>query len=710
MEWLNALLPKSSKTADLAGDATAPGKQTLVEGQAGEVVDPTIAKLADDLKAEGVKPHRLGDLTQVDPNTKDRAFYLLRWIKEGTGRRGATNRIINAWNAGQDGLDNRAKWATILHYVLWLDAMSKKSMGGKGYDQALAAMPTVRLAGAGVGGKLPVHPRSVYFCAAAQVGMDVRAGIEEGKGHYIPVGGFKNLFKDLKKTLKEIGAKPAFPGAVGVVTTVHGELTKMLDVLAAQEAGVPFGVYQPEEHLEPDLRRKLLPLRDRIAEVGVPATDAEATSVAAQLAGILGVAVPDMKQLHRNHGSGSVDPHGPGHAMGIAIDLFYGAGEGKYGHQNKSVKAAAWPFIYLLIAEKGALVGLSPKLRPASLGQLAPDEARRLAELLHDHGPTFLDEVKLRERSDEETAADRRTYSKFKRLRQKAMHLLIGREHALKAARKKLPAGHPVRADIVEERTRLHADRVRLETQDPETLPLILHSCVLRLTMLEFRMDVEMVKKAPDLDGLRLEGAHYIGKLMDVITELQAIREEAQPVVEALREKAAVDSANDPYTRKLVERAAQDDRLLFDQPSVMVDALNEVRTGGSSLQASHHWVVAKDEILQNDGAYGDALRSDMTMRQEKTPPQLERVLAVMAESQGGRDILTAPRPHTLGIAEFHAALSHVVGAEAFAMIDRVAQKVIDPYAKGGKLAELRDRGFYLEDKATEGEGSMDPAE
>ena len=708
---MNALLPKSGMSQTGAADAAMPGKRTLVEGLAtGDdgVIDQRLVEIGNELLRLGVKSTRIGDLSRVNITSSTRDLHLLAWIAEGKGRRGAENRIVSAWNAGQDGLDNRAKWATILNYVHWLDAMSVTSMG-MSYEKALAAMPTVRLAGAGVGGKLPVHPRAVYFCAAAQVGMDVRAGIEEGKGHYIPVGGFKNLLKDLKSTLKHVGTHEAFPGAVAVVTSVRGELTKMIDVLAAQEAGVPYGVYRPEEHLEPDLRRKLVPLRDPIAEVGIPTTDVEATSVAAQLAGILGVAIPDMKTLQRNHGSGSVDPHGPGHAMGMAVDMFYGAGEGKYGHQNKGVKSAAWPFIYLLIAEKGPLVGLSPKLRPASLGQLAPDQARQLSELLHGHGATFLEEVKQRERSTEDTAQDRRTYHRFRGLRRKAMHLLIGREHALQKARKKFPSGHAIRAEIVAEMRRLHADRVRLETQDPESLPLTLHLCLLRLTTLELSMDLQMEKKAPDLDGLELRGEEMTGKLFDVIRELQAIREEAQPVVEAMREQAAVDSAKDPYTRKLVERAAQDDRLLFDQPTVMVEALNEVRTGESALQASHHWVVAPMEILESPKAYGDALRSDMTLRHiEREPPQLERVLSVMAESDGGRDILTAPQPRTAGIAEFHAALADVVGGEevATSMIARVAKKVIGPYESGGKLAELRDRGFYLAED--EGEGSLEP--
>ena len=80
----------------------------------------------------------------------------------------------------------------------------------------------------------------------------------------------------------------------------------------------------------------------------------------------------------------------------------------------------------------------------------------------------------------------------------------------------------------------------------------------------------------------------------------------------------------------------------------------------------------------------------------------------MAESQGGRDILTAPRPHRGGIAEFHLALADVIEGDADAMIARVAKKVISPYEDGGKLAELRERGFYLAEDEDEGAlGSAD---
>ncbi|HEY5935683.1 MAG TPA: hypothetical protein VIU61_13630 [Kofleriaceae bacterium] len=720
MEWLNALLPKSSKTADLAGETPAPGKRTLDQGSttgADAIVNERLETIKNRLLHLGVKPERLGDLSRVNITSSTRDLELLEWIAVGPGRRGSrgsTNAIIGAWNRGQDGLDNRAKWATILNYVHWLDEMSVKSMG-KGYDEALAEMPKVRLGGAGVGGLLPVHPRAVYFCAAAQVGMDVRAGIEEGKGHYFPVGGFKNLFKDLKNTLEEIGMKREFPGALGVVNAVRGDLQKMLDVLAAQEAGVPFGVYRPEEHLEPAMRRKLLPLRAQIADVGIPTTDVEAVSVAARLAGMLGVAVPKKSKLDRNHGSGSIDPHGPGHAIGLAIDMFYGDGEGKYGHQNKAVKAPAWPFIHLLIAEKGPLLGLSPKLRPTSLGQVDASEARKIAELLHDHGPAFLEEVKLREQATKATAEDKRTYYKFRSLRRKAANILRSRKGILEIASKKVPSDNPLRVELLTEMIHLHRESKRAETQDPETLPLTIQAAVERLTALELRVDLAITKKTPDLDGLKLRDGKLTGKLATVITDLQAIREEAQPVVEALREQAAVKSANDPYTKSLIERAAQDDRLLFDQPSVMVEALNEVRTDKSVLEANHHWVVAPMKILESTTAYGDALRNDMTLRhKEREPPQLERVLGVMAESQGGRDILTATAPFKLGVGEFHSALSDVVGGDSFAsaMIGRVATRVISPYEGKGKdkLGELRDRGYYLPTKATESEGDVDDEE
>ena len=58
---------------------------------------------------------------------------------------------------------------------------------------AMDAMPRVRIAGAAVG----VHPRALYFAAAAQVGMDEREGRAAGAGHYVPAGGLRTLLRDV---------------------------------------------------------------------------------------------------------------------------------------------------------------------------------------------------------------------------------------------------------------------------------------------------------------------------------------------------------------------------------------------------------------------------------------------------------------------------------------------------------------------------------
>ena len=684
--------------APVAGSA---GKQTLTQqlGAGAAPVDPLIASTREKLVARGVKEARLGDLSSVAAieSSLPRGFELLDWIKQGGGRRGSHNRIVSAWNAGQDGLDNRARWPTILHYVLYLDHMARESMG-VGYDKALAEMAEVRLAGTGVGGKIPVHPRAVYFCAAAQVGMDVRAGRKEGEGHYIPAGGFKNLLKDIKHTLTTVGTGKVFDGAARVVAATRGELMRMIDVLAAQDEGRAEGVYQPDEHLEPDLQRALIPLREPLAAVGEPSDDAEATSVAARLAGILGQAIPHMKDVARNHGSGSVDPHGPGHALGLAVDMYYGDGDGKFGHQNKGVKAAAWPFLHALIASRGAQVGLDPSLRPSSVGALTPDDGRRLSHLLHDEGVGYREELAADTDDHAESRDERTAYQRYHQQRHKARARLSARRDALGRIRDALPADDSLVDDVDAEIAALRDDDRFVLAAEPDALIALLLRHLNVLSALEIRVRAVWARRRkPELDGVTHSKRGEHNKLLEVMSAVGALRATAGPAIAARRERLAIESARDPYTRGLVERAAQDDRPLFDQPSVMVDAVDDVHSGGSVLQGSHHWVIAPARILESTAAYGEALELDMRVRAERG--ELARVLGVMAESAAGRAILTAPAPRPADLAAFHDALGRVAGAsEAAALVDGVRERVIEPYEDAPpELAALRDRGYFLAD-------------
>lgn len=162
----------------------------------------------------------------------------------------------------------------------------------------------------------------------------------------------------------------------------------------------------------------------------------------------------------------------------------------------------------------------------------------------------------------------------------------------------------------------------------------------------------------------------------------------------------------------------------YDQPDVMIEAMDSVRGHrakhegnledphddkiGREVKAGHHWQVAavefgtggkvddgKDNILAHDLRYLEALNRDMAPR---SVDETERILEVMAESKGGRDILAGRGGGADG---FRQALDAKIGStEVEAMLKRVHAKVIEPY-KGlsNEEAELeqgmRARGYYL---------------
>jgi hypothetical protein len=89
------------------------------------------------------------------------------------------------------------------------------------------------------------------------------------------------------------------------------------------------------------------------------------------------------------------------------------------------------------------------------------------------------------------------------------------------------------------------------------------------------------------------------------------------------------------------------------------------------------------------------LVQDMTYRHDNH--QLERVLEVMAESEGGREILKSGGQ---GSVEFNNALAKVLKAETGPTLERVRNKMIKPYENLGKAEaalklEMRARGVHM---------------
>ncbi len=432
--------PALEAEADASGSRVARGERVSLSGADGRAAggavqrqpDFTAERVRQQLLALGVAPDEVGSDEAVAavaawPDARTRArLATLRTLRSGGGRRGAgareatgrrrayPGRIIAAWNRHLDDLGVGDPWPTILHFVDHIEGLAR----AEGFPDYLTAireenMPTVRLAGAAVG----VNPRNVYFAAAAQARMDRGGGTggqerEAGHGHWVPAGGFRDMARDMSRSLQQMGyvgrRRPrdsGLPQGGAILAAIRADLARMHEALAAQDEGRDIRGYGAEEHREPEMRRWLLGRWSQIEAVPRVAGDAQSSEVARQLLAAMGD-IPGGMEVH--HGYGSIDPHGTDHAMGNAIDLYNGRG-GTGQFHNFGVRNQYWPFVHYLIQEHGAECGLDPTVTPSAIHQLPPEQAQGLATLIREWGgPTrtrLLEEEDRRRAAEAETAA-----------------------------------------------------------------------------------------------------------------------------------------------------------------------------------------------------------------------------------------------------------------------------------------------------------------
>jgi len=140
-----------------------------------------------------------------------------------------------------------------------------------------------------------------------------------------------------------------------------------------------------------------------------------------------------------------------------------------------------------------------------------------------------------------------------------------------------------------------------------------------------------------------------------------------------------------------------------------VNAMQDV-TGANTVQSMHHWQVTpmvgdrghRAPATDNDTTYEQTLAHDMARRSDA---QLQRILSVMAESAGGRQLLFgAPSASTPQPADqvLRAALDARLHGGAQSMLDSVRAQVITPQEHGGRetagdglRGHLRTMGIYL---------------
>ncbi|KIG14402.1 hypothetical protein DB30_06877 [Enhygromyxa salina] len=384
----------------------------------------------------GIKEDQIGDLSEPlswDQTTLNDTFRTLDQIRRGQvrGSQGHNlsgggakvgekdgkiipGRIIASWNSGQDDLGAGDTYPNILSFVKALNDLSRKSMGSDmDYLDAVQAMPRVFVAGVDV----YVHPRAVYFVAAAQVSMDQASGVAaieagQGRGHYVPAGGFRQATSVLldKLALMEKGAKVdktrvAIPGSKDAYAFILDELLQMDRVLEEQELGAAAKEdvkgHNPEEHREPQMRAyfsaRRETLRDLGKEVDQIGSDENARAAAATLRAVLG-GLP--KRTEVQHMFGSVDPHGTDHALGLAIDIYKGLGKGS-AYTNSGFKNFQG-VIRIVIDRWGDDTNsyeppyepIPKTLRLKYATELSPGQARSLTRLLRERADDLEAEIR----------------------------------------------------------------------------------------------------------------------------------------------------------------------------------------------------------------------------------------------------------------------------------------------------------------------------
>lgn len=755
-----------------------PGAEAPVQLQSdpsAEVTEEYLLEIRQRLLGAGIREEQLGKFYLLSSWSRARIesawnlfFHLNRYAHRAN--LGPENRLIQAWNAGLDDLGvnrGRGRHLTVLHFADSLNQWARATLGAD-YLGALGRFRRVRLAGA----TIPVHPRAIYFTAAAQAGMDRRAGIEAGEGHYIPAGGFRFLLREITKQAERLarvharrrpprGDKPAAPTPLAGGARLYGillaELRRARLVMAEQSSTQGPDLIQghsPDEHREPLMRAYFEQHGAELAALPQVSSDAEVPAAATALLKILA----DAPRL-AHHGAGSVDPHGTDHAMGIAIDLYNGAGRnrdarGPGGSQhNFGVKHEHWPFLHELIARHGAAYGLSPRLRPDDLHDLPPDQAHALARMMRQHGRDLLAELRAApapSEGGEGEAARRDAARNFSSLRYAIRQALHSCLHALNATRTRRLAAvlSPESRERVDRAiASLRRDNHTLMDLPPEQIAGALDEHARELAELQASLleqhrahraaaaarepqDAPAAQETPrsPAERRRLERARARqqeraaraddpGALDDLTTsggavalpELRARLIEMLPAAtEAFnhrRDEELRQLARSSLFERWVDNASNPDRPLYDQPRIMVEAIDDVRAHhpqhnsdyDTHFYDGHHWLVVPRTTLEaSPASYRGSLERDMPIRFRER--QLERILMIMAESQGGRTILTSPDQDPT----FHAVLRQVAGdAEAEAMLQRVEERVIAPIenataqgeaARAG--ADARDHGYY----------------
>jgi hypothetical protein len=696
---------------------------------------------------------RDGPMAPLTDGQIHQGMTILEGLLPGGGPRGAPGRVVRAWNRGLDDLGAGRRYPTILHFAVRLEQMAQASMN-MSYLQAIQAMPTVRLAGLQLG----VHPRAVYFVAAAQVGMDVAAGVQPNQGHYMAPGAFFPELRAIQRQARAMArpaprrragaaAQPTPLDRLGVqaFNVMRSEVLQMVRVMEEQQSRGG----QPVEHREPGLQRYLIPLGVALRALPEATTAEEARTLAGQLNQILG-SVPIGQ---RTHGGGSIDPHGTAHALGLAIDLFNGTGsEGIY--QNFGIPATHWPFLHLLMDEHPTAEWMRT-LRPRAIHELTPEQAGELAALVQAHGRALANRLRpaapegdaaaqaaarrsARAEAQAAARARRPVLATLTQIRNRVLGGYFQRWQVLTMALSRsawyrsAPEVRQVAQELVE---MLRMDRRSFMNLSPAQVLEGLQARHARLVVLcrqgreaTQRMESEAaagVESEPEsaAAGRAAERARRLaeqtrrrqararaqevavldrvdpgtGRVGTTLSEqlelLTAEGDTLQETFTAEREGQVQNLVSGRGFDAWLGRVEQMERPLYDQPRILVEALDQVASHRPAAGApqthfygGHHWEVAPEQTLTSPSSYRESLQRDMSRR---SPETMRRILTTMAESEGGRRILGGSDP------DFRQALDQPPhGNAAGLMSQALASREAPAGAGGSSVTEfLRSRGF-----------------
>ncbi len=672
--------------------------------------------VVDDLRDLGVKEAQLGSPEAIRALGEGEARRLVGMLRSyiAMGRGGgpltftSSTNIVGAWNATKDdlGVGGRSGYASILHYVRELDRLTRASLGGS-WPDAIKELRTSTIVFAGA--KFHVHPRMLYFAAAAQVGTDKSAGLAESDGHYVAPGAvFDEIISigDAAEAIHKLGVatqkeRPPRPpeGAAAVYDNLVLRLLRVLSLGYRQQ--------NPSErarvgHPEPGL---VTWVNDRSTAIyGLPPVAHDDAQGLAQCRDLLTVLGPDPRRKQA-HGRGGADPHGTHHAMGMAMDIFYGTGSGENITSRVLKGEGAAEVVGFLVRTYGdgypALAGLRGEPPAAMVKALKRNEvaARAFSELLVAHATDAL--ARLDEAVEGRKAPEHDERLRYYRDLRRKIRRALGARHARVAKLWRLKA---VRRSLAGSRTVVEAalagarpSAVSRHERPTEFLAASRDAAAAYDQLRDLMASPELDAAAPPFLAGPLDELEVIRSELDAAVDTEALAKARRDLPAGLR--------------RSLRLAASEARLVMDQPPELVEGIESVPA--ANLQGWHHWQLDDwRSVLAAPGGgsgpsragYDQALLSDMSRRSQD---DMRRILQVMTQSPAGWRAVFGPDSEPASIRpvlgqwrEARAAGEPPEEVDVDAMLADVEDKLPPPALEGvsakrrSLATDLYARGFY----------------